>query len=81
MALDVFVEVMKLMNDTRLWNAKLTSYSPGDTHWICFYGLEHSIGIYGFRPTWTCLIIEILAIWAKFLEPDYDTVVKCTFTF
>ena len=49
---------------------------------VCLYGLEHGIGIYSFRPPWPCLIVEVLATWAKFLELfGYSTVINCTFIF
>ena len=39
--------------------------------------LEHSLRIHGFRLTWPCLIIEVLATRAKFLEPsDYCIVIS-----
>ena len=34
--------------------------SPGATYQICLYGLEHSLGIHTFRPTWPYQIIKIL---------------------
>ena len=38
--------------------------------------------IYGFKSTWPCLIIEVLATRAKFLEPSgLCTMINCTFTF
>ena len=77
--LDVFVEVMKMMNHPRLWDAKLAWYSQCATSWICLNSLDHDLRIHGFRP---CLIIKILATQTKFLEPsDYWTVINCTFPF
>ena len=38
--------------------------------------------IHGFRPTWPCLIIKVLATWVKFLEQSgYCTVINFAFTF
>ena len=49
---------------------------------FAFKGLEHNLGILNFRPTWPCLMVEVLATRVKFLEPfDYYTMINCTFTF
>ena len=32
------------------------------------YGLEHGFKINGFKPTWSCLTVEVHATRAKFLE-------------
>ena len=62
--------------------SELTWYSPRTTHKINLYDLEHSLGIYGFRPTWLCLIVELLATAAKFLQPSsYYNGINCAFTF
>ena len=46
------------------------------------YGLEYSFRIHCFWPIWLCLIIKVLATWAKFLQPsDYFNVINCAFTF
>ena len=60
--LDAFGKVMKVMNHTRLWNALLIWYSLSATHKICLYGLEYSLVIHSFRPTWPSLIIKVLGI-------------------
>ena len=63
------------------WDAKLTWYSLSVSHWLD-YGLEHGLGIYGFRSTWPCLIIKVLATWVKLLEPSsLFSVINCIFTF
>ena len=50
--------------------------------WICLNGLVHCFTIHGFRPTWPCLIIKVLATRAKLLDPsDYWEEINCTFTF
>ena len=41
------------------------------------YGLKHRLKIYGFRPTWPCLIIEVLGLpdlaWSlRFLQPEQN---------
>ena len=43
--------------------------------------LEHDLGIYGFRSTWSCLIVTVLVTWVKFLEEPscYYTVINYTF--
>ena len=41
-------KLMKVMNYTGLWDAKLAWYSQNATHQICLCGLEHSLGIYPF---------------------------------
>ena len=59
---DAFAQVRKVMNDTGLWDAKLTWYSPRVTCWIFIYSLEHGFrGIHGFRPTWLFLIMKVIA--------------------
>ena len=50
-ALDAFAEVMKMMNYTGLWNAKLAWYSQSVTPRFCLSDLERGHGIYGFRST------------------------------
>ena len=40
-----FVKFVKMMKDTGLWDVELAWYSPSATHWIFFYGLEHSLEI------------------------------------
>ena len=63
-ALDIFAKFMKMTNYTGLRDAELTWYSLIVTHWICL----SSLGIHGFRPNWSCLIADVLATQAKFLE-------------
>ena len=60
--------------------------SMPDTLWVLLagfdYGLKHSLRIHGFWPTWPCLIVEVLATLAKFLElSGHCTVINCAFTF
>ena len=79
---DDLAAIMKVMNHIGLCNAELAWYSPIATHQIFCYGLEHGFGILGFRSTWPCLVVEVLVIRVKFLEPSgYCTVINCTFTF
>ena len=74
--------LLKVINHTGLWDAKLAWYSPDATHQICHYGLEHKLRIHGIRPTWPCLIIEVLATWVEFLQPSgYYTTINCAITF
>ena len=78
----IFAKVMKMTNQTRLWDANLTRCSPRVTCQTCLYGLEHKIGIHGFRPIWPCLIVKLLTTQAKFLQPSsYWTVINYIFTF
>ena len=58
---DVFAEGVKMTNHTGLWDAKLAWYSSCDTHRTCLYGLQHDLGIHGFRPAYPCLTVEVLA--------------------
>ena len=77
-----FAEVVKVTSHTGRWDAKFALYSPIVTHHICLYGLEHSLGIHGFRPTSTCLIVKVLGDRVKFLQPSgYCTVINCTLNF
>ena len=76
-----FVEVVKVMNHTGLWDFKLTWYFQ---YYLpeCLCDLQHNFWINSFRPTWTCLIVEVLTTWTIFLEPSgYCTVINCTFIF
>ena len=67
------------MNHTELWDTEFVWCSPSITHWICLNGLEHSLGIHTFRPTW---LPKFLQPQAKFLWPsDYCTVINCPFIF
>ena len=55
---------------------------PRVTRLIRLYGLLYNFGIHSFRTTWLCLIIDVLEILAKFLEPSVDrTVINCAFPF
>ena len=48
---------------------------------ICFYSLENGLGIRDFRPSQACMIVEILATRAKFLESSgYSNLINCTIT-
>ena len=81
-ASDDFEAVVKVTNNTELWEAELAWYSPNATLWIWFYSLEHRLGIHSYRSTWSSLIVEVLATWAKFLKPSgYSTVINCAFAF
>ena len=80
--MNIFAKVMKVTSHTGLWDAKLAWYSPSATHQICLYGWEHNLWIHGFRVTWPCLIIEVLATLSKFLELSvYCTTINLCFTF
>ena len=64
---------------TELWDTELTWYFPTSSR-IYLHGLEHSLRIHGFRPTWSCLMIKVFATQAKFLElSGYCTVITFTF--
>ena len=41
-----FAKVMKVINYTRLWDAKFPWYSPNATCWICFDGWEFGLSIF-----------------------------------
>ena len=72
----------EVVNYTRLWDVELTWYSLWATHQICPQGLEHSLRIHNFRPTWPCLIAEVLITQAKFVKPSvYCALINCIFTF
>ena len=44
--------------------------------------LKNCIKIHCFRLIWSCLIVELLATWAKFFElSGYCTVINCAFNF
>ena len=49
---------------------------------IWFSVLKHGSGIYGLKPIWVCLIIEILVTWGKFLQlSGYCTIINFSFPF
>ena len=58
-ATDAFAEVEKVTNHTELWDDKLAWYSPRAIHRIFLYGLEHSLGIHGFRPDYIACVTAI----------------------
>ena len=60
--------------------------SSPDALWLLLVkfasSLEHGPWIHDFRPTWSCLIIEVLATWEKFLEPSgYCFMITCALIF
>ena len=71
-----------MTNYSGLGDAELAWYSPSDTYRICLNGLEHSLGIHSFRPTWLYQIVEVLVTRVKFLEPfGYCIVINWNFLF
>ena len=81
-SLAAFAKVVKRTKFTGLWDAELSSYSPIATPWIRLYDLEHCLGIHAFGPTRPCLIVEVIATQAKFLQSScYCTVINCANTF
>ena len=60
-----FSELMKVTNYTGLWGFEFTWYSPSATHWNYLCGLEHSLEIHDFRPTWPCLILKVFCNLSK----------------
>ena len=76
---------MLLLKTWRWWiplECEMSSLSDTLQVITCFYGLEHSPRIHGFRLTWPWLIVKVLVTQAKFLEPSgYNTVINCAFTF
>ena len=80
--LDAFARIVKVMNQTGLWDVEFAWYSPSATHWICLYGMKYGPGVHTFRPTWPCPVIEVLVTWAKFFKPsNFCIVIKCNSTF
>ena len=79
-ALDAFVEVVVVSNNTGLQDAELAWYSLKATYWI---GLDEAYPQNPqFRTTWYGLITEVLATRLKIHIPsDYCTVINCAFTF
>ena len=63
----LFAEVINLTKN--LWDAILTWYSRSATHQIYLYDLNNDLGIHCFNPSWSCMIVEVLATLAKFLAP------------
>ena len=59
---------MKVTIHTGQLDEELTWYSPCTTRRICNYSFGNGPGIHGFRLTLPCLIIEVLATRAKFLQ-------------
>ena len=58
--LNAFAEIMKVINQTGLQDAKLAWYSPSSIHQLCISGMEHGFGIHDFRSTCLYLIVEVL---------------------
>ena len=82
MLLTGFEKVVKVTNDTGLWDAKLTWLSQISTHQICLYALAHGLGIHNFSSTCSYFFVEGLAFRANFSEPSgYCTVVNCALAF
>ena len=76
------LEVVKVTNYSELWDAQPVWYSPSATWKISLHGMDYSLGIHCFRPTWPDQIVVVLAMWTKFLEQyDYCIVFNCTFSF
>ena len=69
---NILVELMKVMNHNGLWVAELAWYSLHVTCQIYFNGLMYDIEIYSSRPTWACLILEVLVTQAKFLQTSWS---------
>ena len=81
-ALDTFAEVIKVTNHPGLWDAEIAWYSLSDTRLICVYGFKHDLEIYSFRPTWTCLVVKVLATGGKSFEPSSSWMgINCTVKF
>ena len=77
-----FVEVVKVTNPTRLWDANIAWYSPSVNCQICLYGLKHIFRIHIFKPIWLYLIAEVCSTQVKCLQTSgYWTVFNCSFTF
>ena len=71
----VFAKVVKVTNQTGLWDAKqLTGFAS--ILW------STALSTQSFRPTQHYLIVEVLSTWAKFLELfGHSTVIHSTFIF
>ena len=54
-------------------------YSAAPANWA-IYGLEHCLGIYAFRPTWLCLIINVLVTVLWSIAPFIQQMFLVTFT-
>ena len=75
------LRLMKRMKHTGQCDSELAWYSTSITRRIRLGGLDRGLRILGVSRIWHCLIIVVLEIRAKFLEPfGYWTVIKCTFT-
>ena len=79
---DGFTEILKVTNSTGLCDGELAWYSQKANRWNCLYDLEHILGAYSFWPVWPCMLVDVLAIPMKFLEPcNFCIMFNCTFTF
>ena len=71
-------------NDLPYFNVPNNCEMPCSPHtrWISLSGLKHSLEIHAFRFTWLCLIVEVLATQANFLQASgYCSMVNRDFTF
>ena len=64
--------LINVMNHTGLWDAEFTLYSPRTTMTLSFR-------IYGFRPTWPCLIVEVWGIIVLFFFNLPSCFIECRY--
>ena len=78
---DNFAAIMKVTSYFKLWDAVFTLYSLSVTLLICLNGLEHGLGINGFKPIWLDQMVKVFATQTKFREPYcYCTGINWAFT-
>ena len=74
-AADIFIEIVNLILSSVLEHDKLAWYPLSTTHWICLYGLEQSLWIYGFIPIWHSFTV----LWLTALSPFAHQIHFCCF--
>ena len=65
----IFTDIVKVTKESGPWNSELAWYSLETTRRGWLHGLEHDLKIHGFMPAKACLIADVLAILAIFLQP------------
>ena len=63
-------EIVKVTSSSRMWDTEVSWYSPIATRriYLWLWSFDHGLPIHVFKPTWPCLIIEVLVTRVKFFQ-------------